>query len=77
MHVVTGPAGQPPLNVGMLVGGVDVDDEMDLERGGHVGVRVAQEGEEFLVARRRLHYASTAQVATSRAANSVAVPWRT
>lgn len=50
MHVVTGPAGQPRLHLGMLVGGVVVDDQMDVERGGHVGVDVAQEGEEFLVA---------------------------
>ena len=50
MQVVSGPAGQPRLDLGMLVGGVVVDDEMDVERCGHVGVDVVQEGEEFLVA---------------------------
>ena len=37
------------LDPGMFVGGVVVDDEMDVEGLGHVGVDVAQEGEELLV----------------------------
>lgn len=31
MHVVTGPAGQPRLHLGMLVGGVVVNDQIDVE----------------------------------------------
>jgi hypothetical protein len=33
----------------MLVGGVVVDDEMDVELGRHVGLDVTQEGEELLM----------------------------
>lgn len=49
VHVVAGPASQPGVDPGMLVGGVVVDNEMDVERRGHVGVDAAQEGEELLV----------------------------
>ena len=48
-HVVSGTARQPGFDLGMLVGGVVVDDEMDVQGFGHVGVDVAQEGEDFLV----------------------------
>lgn len=34
----------------MSVGGVDLDDQMEIERRGHVAVDVAHAGEEFLVA---------------------------
>jgi hypothetical protein len=38
----------------MLVGGVVIDDEMDVELGWHVGLDVTQEGEELLMAMARL-----------------------
>jgi hypothetical protein len=44
------PAGEPSPDLGMLVGSVVVDDEMDVELGWHVGRDVAQEGKELLVA---------------------------
>ena len=50
MDVVPGPFRQPRLDLGVLVGGVVVDDEMDVEAFGDVLVDVAQEGEELLVA---------------------------
>ncbi len=40
MDVVAWPFGEPRLDLGVLVGGVVVDDEMDIERGGHVAVHV-------------------------------------
>ena len=49
MHVVSGTASQPGVDLGVFVGSVVVDDEMDIEVLGHVGVDVAQEGEELLV----------------------------
>ena len=49
MHVVARPPGQPGPDLGMLVRAVVVDDEMDVERVGHAGLDVAQEGEELLM----------------------------
>ncbi len=66
MYVVSLSPGQPSLDLGVLVGDVVVDREVDVEVRGHAGVDVAQEGEELLV-----------PVAASRAANKVVVPWRT
>lgn len=41
MHSVAGRAGQSRLDLGMLVGTVVVNAEMDVERGGYFGVDVA------------------------------------
>ena len=49
VNVPTRTAGEPSLDVGMLVGGVVVDDEMDVELGRHIGLDVTQEGEELLM----------------------------
>src|SRR5262249_24044320 len=43
-------AGEPGSDFGMLVGGIVVDDEMDVELGRHIGLDVTQEGEELLMA---------------------------
>jgi hypothetical protein len=50
VNVPTRTAGEPSLDLGMLVRGVVVDDEMDVELGWHVGLDVTQEGEELLMA---------------------------
>ena len=50
VNVPTRPACEPSSDLGMLVGGVVVDDEMDVELGWHVGLYVTQEGEELLMA---------------------------
>jgi len=42
--------GEPSSDLGMLVGGVIVDDEVDVEFCRHIGFDVSQEGEELLVA---------------------------
>ena len=49
VNVPTRTAGEPSLDLGMLVRGVVVDDEMDVELGRHIGLDVAQECEELLV----------------------------
>ena len=49
VNVPTRTAGEPSLDLGMLVGGVVVDDEMDVELGRHISLDVAQKGEELLV----------------------------
>ena len=49
MNVPTRTAGKPGPHLGMLVGGIVVDDEMDVEPGRHIGFNVTQEGEELLV----------------------------
>lgn len=41
--------GHEAVTLGCLVGGVVVDDEMDVELGRHIGLDVALEGEELLV----------------------------
>ena len=50
VNVPARTACQPSSDLGMLVGGVVVDDEMDVELGWHVGLDVTQEGEELLMA---------------------------
>ena len=46
----TRTACEPISDFGVLVGGVVVDDEMDVEPGWHVDLDVTQEGEELLMA---------------------------
>ena len=50
MNVPTRTACEPSSDLAMLVGGVVVEDEMDVELGWHVGLDVTQEGEELLMA---------------------------
>jgi len=45
----TRAAGEPSSDLGMLVGSIVVDDEMDVELGRHIGLDVTQEGEELLM----------------------------
>src|SRR5215469_17494062 len=49
VHGEAGVAGEPGLDLGGLVSGVVVADEVDVQAGGDVLVDGAQEGEEFLV----------------------------
>src|SRR5262249_20935000 len=49
VNVVTRRAGESRSDLVMLVGGVVVDDEVDVELGWHVGLDVTQEGEELLM----------------------------
>ncbi len=49
VKVKSGTPCQPSLDLGMLMRGVVVDDEMNIEVSGHVGLDVAQELEELLV----------------------------
>ena len=48
--MAAGPVGQPALDAGVLVGAVVVDDEVDVEVRGHVGIDVLEEAQELLVA---------------------------
>ena len=50
VEMVARPVGEPALDAGMLVGAVVVDDEVDIEVRGHVGVDVSEEAQELLVA---------------------------
>ena len=43
VDVVAGPVGEPALDTGVLVGAVVVDDEVDVEVRGHVGIDVLEE----------------------------------
>ena len=49
MDMVARPGGEPALDLGMLVGAVVVDDEVDVEVGGHAGVDVLEEAQELLM----------------------------
>ena len=53
VNVPARTACEPSSDLGMLVGGVVVDDEMDVELGRHIGLDVTQEGEELLMAMAR------------------------
>ena len=53
VEMVVGPVGEPALDAGVLVGGVVVDDEVDIEVRRHVGVNVFQEAQKLLVAMTR------------------------
>ncbi len=50
VNVPTRTAGEPGPDFGMLVSGVVVDDEMDVQLGRHVSFDMTQEGEELRVA---------------------------
>ena len=54
VKMVAGPVDEPALDAGVLVGTVVVDDEVDIEVRGHVGIDVPEEAQEFLVAVARL-----------------------
>ncbi len=54
MNVVAWPGGEPALDLGVLVGAVVVDDEVNLQIGGDVGVDVLEKAQELLVAVARL-----------------------
>jgi len=56
VQVETGMLRQPGTNLGMLVRGVVIDDEVEIEFCGHAGVQVAQKGEELLVPVARLAF---------------------
>jgi len=47
--MVARPSGDPALHLGMFVGAIVVDDEVDVEVRGHVGVNVLEEAEELLM----------------------------
>ena len=49
VNVPTRTTCEPGSDLGMLVGGVVVDDEMDIELGRHIGLDVTQEGEKLLM----------------------------
>ena len=49
MEVPARPRGEPGLDLGMLVGGVVVEDDVDLEVGRHGLLDRAQEAKELLV----------------------------
>ena len=50
MQLVARPLGQPIANLRMFVGGVVIDDEMDLVGWRNVLIEMPQEGEKFLMA---------------------------
>ncbi len=65
MDVVARAPGQPRPDLGVFVGGMVVDDEMDIELSRDVTLDVPWKRQEFLV-----------PVAISSAANTAVVPWR-
>ena len=67
---------QPSFHLRVLGHGVVVEDAMNVEPRGDVGVDVREEAEELLVAMPRLALVRTSPLWMSRAANSVVVPCR-
>jgi hypothetical protein len=49
VDVIARSPGELGFDLGVLVSGVVIDDEMDIEIVGHVGIDVTQEREDFLV----------------------------
>jgi len=50
VDVVARPGGEPDANFGVLVGGVVIDDEMQVERDRNAFIKMPQEGQELLMA---------------------------
>jgi hypothetical protein len=75
--VEAGVAQQPVMDLGGLVRGVVVQDQMQVQVFGHRGVDELEEAEEFLGRCRRYGWAITDPLATSKAANRLVVPLRT
>lgn len=71
------PLRQPQPHFGMLVRGVVVDDQMDVQVFGHSLIDVLEKAEKLLMAVARPTLGEDSPEATSRAAKSVVVPWRT
>ncbi len=74
VNVPTRTAGEPGPDLGMLVGGVVVDDEMDVELRRHISFDVTQEGEELLVTMAGFALSDDCAVEHVEAANRVVVP---
>src|SRR5207237_7253013 len=53
VNVPTRTASEPSSDLGVLVGGVVIDDEMDVELGRQIGLDVTQEGKKLLMAMAR------------------------
>ena len=70
------PLGQPSFDSRVLVRAVIVYDEMDIQPCRDVAFDPAQESQELLCRWRGLQSVSTVPWSTSKAANSVVVPWR-
>ena len=76
VDVIARSGGKPGANFGVLVRGVVINDEMQIEVGRNALIEVPQEGEELLMTVPGLDWVMTLPFCTSRAANSVVVPWR-
>jgi hypothetical protein len=76
MEVPARPHGEPGLDLGMLVGGVVVEDDVDREVGRYGLVDRAQEAEELLVPVPRAALREDGAVEQVEGANRVVVPWR-
>ena len=67
---------EPGADLGMLVRGVVVDDQVQLPLGRGLAVDLVEEADEFLMPMAAMHWPMTRPSSTSSAANSVVVPWR-
>ena len=74
--MVARPVSEPTLNAGVLVGAVVVDDEVDIEVQGHVGLDVSEEAQELLIAVARLALGEDLASGNVQAVKRVVVPWR-
>ena len=76
VHVDARMPGQPSLHSLGLVGGVVVEDQVQVEPGRGLLIDQAEEADELAARWRSVHWLITVPAFTSRAANSVVVPWR-
>ena len=65
---------QPAFHGRCFVGGVVVEDQMQIEMGGGLAINLLEEGQELVCSRRARHSPMTLPVAMSSAAKSVVVP---
>ena len=72
-----GPAGEPRFDLGCLVGGVVIHDDMDIEAFGDLSVDLFEELQELDGPVALVAFADDEPEATSSAANSEVVPCRT
>lgn len=76
LDVSSVPAGQPGLDLGMIVGGLIVHDAVDVQLGRRGRVNLVQKRQELLMAMARLATGQHRAIKYVQCGNRVVVPWR-
>jgi len=77
VDVEAGTVCQPGAHLGMFVGGVVIDDEVNIELCGDAGIQITQEGKELLVSMARLAFGEDGAGGNVKSREEGGGPWRT